>query len=533
MTGRRTPTQIFLRRWDALCVLFAACAVAYVFWRNDVVMSRVIDGQRLHSIDDDMMISMTYARNLAEGHGLVWVPGGEHVEGYTNFLWTLVMAGVHALGAPDATAASWMRVCGFVCVVGTFVQSVRVLRVFVPHGLLVTPLFLIAAATNNDIVTWAAWGFETSLMSFLFMSFLASVLRDPTSVAGWLALALVPLTRSDGIHIFASCCLVGLLLADDRRRQLFTRVLPAAIPVAGHFLWRRWYYGDWLPNTYYLKVYLLDNVHHRGFLYARNFLLAYSIITTLGVATMIAIGRRDRRAYLYALLVGTTLLYTIQIGGDMMGAFRFCAHVMPLLYVFAAAGFVYVARQSWFGRGAWGLAMVFATMPLIKPLERLSAMDGNGAVQDQMQVAMLIKKNALPNSTVGVIAAGVVPYFSRHPAIDLFGKGDKHIARLPPFPGALVGHGKIDPEYSLLQQKPDLVVSLRANSWVQTLHKPTRNADSYLGVLSSEPFYKLYRPNLVTNEFTNEVTAIYARADSPEAARRTTWRPLVVEPAPK
>jgi hypothetical protein len=177
--------------------------------------------------------------------------------------------------------------------------------------------------------------------------------------------------------------------------------------------------------------------------------------------------------------------------------------------------------------------MVLATVPLIKPIEQLSVLDGNGAVQDQMQVAMLIKKNTLPTSTVGVIAAGVVPYFSRRPSIDLFGKSDKHIARLAPFPGAQVAHGKIDPEYSFNEKKPDLVVSLRPNSWVQTLSTPTRNTDSYLGVLSSAPFYKLYRPNVVTENFTIELSAIYVREGSPEVAKRTSWQPLVVEPAPR
>ncbi|MCB0243221.1 MAG: hypothetical protein KDI12_07395, partial [Anaerolineae bacterium] len=34
-----------------------------------------IDGVRYFWLDDDQMISMRYARNLAEGHGLVWNPG--------------------------------------------------------------------------------------------------------------------------------------------------------------------------------------------------------------------------------------------------------------------------------------------------------------------------------------------------------------------------------------------------------------------------------------------------------------------------
>jgi arabinofuranosyltransferase len=39
-------------------------------------------------LTDDAFISFRYARNLVEGHGLVYNPG-ERVEGYSNFLWTL------------------------------------------------------------------------------------------------------------------------------------------------------------------------------------------------------------------------------------------------------------------------------------------------------------------------------------------------------------------------------------------------------------------------------------------------------------
>src|SRR5947207_1976256 len=70
--------------------------------------SIVIDGQRYFWLDDDQMISMRYARNLARGHGAVWNPG-EFVEGYTNPLWTLIMAGVHLLPIDDAHTSVVMR----------------------------------------------------------------------------------------------------------------------------------------------------------------------------------------------------------------------------------------------------------------------------------------------------------------------------------------------------------------------------------------------------------------------------------------
>jgi len=41
---------------------------------------------------DDAFISFRYAKNLASGMGLVYNPN-ERVEGYTNFLWTVIFAG--------------------------------------------------------------------------------------------------------------------------------------------------------------------------------------------------------------------------------------------------------------------------------------------------------------------------------------------------------------------------------------------------------------------------------------------------------
>src|SRR3954454_21033131 len=81
------------------------------------------------SLFDDSMISMTYARNLAEGHGLVWNAAGEHVEGYTNLLWTLWMALIHVTGMPDRLTSLAVMVTGI--------------------GLLVANLFVIGAIARR------------------------------------------------------------------------------------------------------------------------------------------------------------------------------------------------------------------------------------------------------------------------------------------------------------------------------------------------------------------------------------------------
>ena len=51
----------------------------------------------LRFVCDDAFISFRYAKNLVEGHGLVYNIG-ERVEGYTNFLWTLLLSAFMGLG---------------------------------------------------------------------------------------------------------------------------------------------------------------------------------------------------------------------------------------------------------------------------------------------------------------------------------------------------------------------------------------------------------------------------------------------------
>lgn len=61
--------------------------------------SALIQGTRYFWLEDDAMVSMRYGARMAAGKGLTWTDG-VRVEGYSNFLWTLLMALVHWAGAP-------------------------------------------------------------------------------------------------------------------------------------------------------------------------------------------------------------------------------------------------------------------------------------------------------------------------------------------------------------------------------------------------------------------------------------------------
>jgi arabinofuranosyltransferase len=509
-------------RSDTVVLAVAFVGLAYLFYENTLLASRIIEGTRYFWLDDDMMISMRYGRNLAEGHGLAWNPG-DRVEGYTNFLWTLVMAGVHLTRVADARAAVLVRVVSFVLLAGSFVLSLRLLRIFAPRARFAAPLLLLTMFMCPDVVLWPIWGFEVSLLTFLSLLFLVRVLVHGRDPIGFAALALIPLTRGDGLYVFAAHALIALLLTTGRKQTLLW-LAAALVPAALHLAFRRAYYGDWLPNTYYLKVHGVEAITARGYAYGRAFVFDHTILLTLAAASAIGIVRTDRRGIVLFVLVPSALAYVLLTGGDMFGFFRFFAHVMPVIFVFATLGAVAVARGSLM-RLVWAAVLLLVSVPLNAPLRRLIFSPTNGDPDKQLRVAMTVKKNALPDSTVAVFCAGIVPYFTRLPAIDLLGKSDRRIAHMKAFPGAMVGHGKVDPEYTF-GQNPDLVVTCNTNyAAASGFGSGKRTADPMTAILGSEAFRTRYLPYPVYESFLLQQTAVYTHSESKEQPRRQ-WSPL-------
>ncbi|HMJ10771.1 MAG TPA: hypothetical protein VK524_05155, partial [Polyangiaceae bacterium] len=79
---------------------------------------------------DDAFISFRYAQNLVHGRGLVFNVG-ERVEGYTNFLWVLVLAGAGRLGFDIVRCAT---VLGIVFGAAAVVATERLSRQLAPNA---------------------------------------------------------------------------------------------------------------------------------------------------------------------------------------------------------------------------------------------------------------------------------------------------------------------------------------------------------------------------------------------------------------
>lgn len=319
-------------------------------WRS----SFEVDGQRTFTLVDDAMISMRYARNLADGHGLVWDPGGDAVEGYSNLLWTLWMAVVHAFGLSDAKAA---------LVVAVTAAALLAANVWVVRGLALEiaplrPAVAVAAAWATaflyPLIAWSLRGMEVGLMTLVITSAALLALRLGrhwrASRLSWLALVLVVgiLVRDDFVVPAAVVAAWAIRAADPRQRRATAGWLVGAVAgaLAAHTAFRLAVYGEPLANTYYLKLSgtSLGERLDRGVTAATFTLVSSLYPAALLAATHLALTwrRRWEPAHLLAALVVALFGYSLYVGGDAWENVylpnRYVTPGVPLLFVLAAAG---------------------------------------------------------------------------------------------------------------------------------------------------------------------------------------------------
>ncbi len=147
------------------------CALSIVFGFGSVLFYLVLETSnknpdtRYFVLPDDGMISMRYARNLAAGLGLIW-NAGEHVQGYTNPAWTLIMVLVHWRGVPDRLASLPMQIASLALDLLTAVYIWwRVSKRTGPDwGIGASAAYL----ASSCAVVWAISGFETSAIAWSY-----------------------------------------------------------------------------------------------------------------------------------------------------------------------------------------------------------------------------------------------------------------------------------------------------------------------------------------------------------------------------
>jgi hypothetical protein len=463
-------------RW--IWISFAAFAFLYI-----CRLSFVVDGVRYFTLVDDQMISMRYAENLVNGHGLVWNVGGPRVEGYTNFAWMLYMAVFHLFGIPRPIISVFLQASGAVFLVVNLVFVKKIADHLSPESEIVPFVALVLTAFYIPLDNWALQGTEVSLLTLMVTAgawLMLQVLEGRPPYALYLLLASTTLVRPDMI-VFVGAVLGSLILMQPQtwRRHALVGGLIVAAFVVMETGFRFWYFGAPLPNTYYLKMTgfpLMPRIM-RGLIVVCIFGAQLLPLLLLIDRAWNKIGRSQAMKMILAIF-SAQVAYSVFAGGDGWewwgGSNRFISIAMPLFFISAAAAMAYVHQGKRITKSVAGLAVGFVLIVNLlaltpyEPFARLLLIEPpleNRSDQANVRAALALRANTRDDALVAVTWAGAIPYFSERPAVDLLGKMDPRVAHEPMhqwsdariWTGFYPGHLKWDYQYAIGELKPDVI----------------------------------------------------------------------------
>ena len=473
----------------------ALLTMAGLFYALFVARSAfMLEGERVFTLVDDAMISMRYGQHLAQGHGLVWNIGEAPVEGFTNPGWTLWMAALHLLPASASTRSLLVMASSALCLLLTSYVVFQLCRRIDPTLPIAAQIAAIVTAFYFPLVFWSLRGMEVGAITLLIATsaLLAITLEQRFSWRSALLLAVSLLLAL--IIRLDSALQAGLILlylatcGSIRQRPL--RLLPPVLAVMGGIAaiiaLQASYFGDPLPNTYYLKV-VGVSLAERAALgvavlveYASRDVLLPLVLAGFGVLRW-----RQMRSRKHALLFGLFLvqcLYSVYAGGDYAepygqaplvdAANRYITQGMPFLIMLCSFALGYLVadlaqlnQPTLRANGALAVGLTLAVLLVIsgEPWLKWAAHNAPLLPSDiaRARLGVLIKRNTDPQATIAVHAAGQIAYYAERRSIDLLGKSDPVVAKGPPAGPFRPGHNKWNYAYSIGQLRPDVV----ADEW--------------------------------------------------------------------
>ena len=457
-------------------------------------------GSRVSGIDD-AYIFFVYAANVADGFGFVYNPGGERVEGFSSFSWVLVLSAMFlaGFGIPAVFVITALLAASGLYALTTALQralplqdGVPVLLVLAAAWMLAVPgWFLWNVASLMDLAIW------TCLLSWALALFIRDVYADECREQWPAALvyALLILTRPEALawvpFLLLSLCLHARYRGLHWRRLMMLPLIASVAALLCLLLFRLWYFGYPLPNTYYAKVspdmvynlegglrYLTDYLTGAGF--AGLGVLAAVMLFLYRVPRLVALVGGRVSGFTRAQFVSTFLAAAIVLalfitavkGGDHFGGARFLKPIYAwifLLLAFLALAF----RPDWAGssvsRGKALAYLLIATLVFAIPVRGAwYNIDRTGIWQEfevasegratAVQLAAELQQRGVTElPVVGVTGAGGFNYEWQGDVFDLMGLNDLRLAHTAGDRKGYSGHAAFDAEVFFARQ-PEIIL---------------------------------------------------------------------------
>jgi arabinofuranosyltransferase len=479
----------------------------------------------LEVVKDDAYISFRYAHNLVTGQGLVFNPG-ERLEGYTNFLWTLLLAPFEAMGWDLFQVCEWLGPALILVLLWKVVRTTGELtgeRKDLSH---LWGAFWMASSCS--LVLWSKSGLEQPLAALLpFLG--AWLLRGAdwaeqpgawrrATMAG-VVLGLGCMTRPE-IHLIAF--LLGLPLLIDavrsrRRVRALLGYLAGVLVLVTPWHWFRWaYYGSLLPNTFYVKTGAEELAWRAGLSTLREMFAFNGLGVLVVLAPLAFIDRRHRRDKLVMAAVAVAFLgYIVRVGVDEMVWYRLYLPALPFLVVLAASGLRNLgdaaaalarAPARLVTLAGWGLVLAAAAANFVVLIGHYEGINGHGDLSGMYHpdLGKFVTRHERPGGLVAFQDMGSTPYHAPDLAfLDFIGLVDRTVARARHAHGlhAFVDTGGSPERVAFDREMRDYFYS-RSPRWaILTVYVPEPLADGVAAQFARNPGVEALRDYYAGNPY--------------------------------
>lgn len=418
----------------------------------------------LEYTQDDVFITYTFSRNIAEGHGFVFYQG-ERVQGSTTPLWALLMAGVYLI-TPDLLHAG--------NAISGFLLAIAILLAFTltkPYLSRYTRLAICVIVATSPLI-YVSFGMETLLYTALLMF---SFWQWSRGRKGWalLGAGLLTWTRADGLvlgGVLGILALLDVLQAKPGRFSL--KALPwrlagiYVLSAAPWFIFALLYFGSPLPNTFSAKQELfrgiefwLDGFRWWRAFYGNNWL-------SLIAAPLIILGliRTWSHISLRPLLLWTAL-YTLAYTLLNITMFWYYTPLLVSLVILAAFGGEWLVRRWLLGRLPRAVVLVSLSVVVVISAglsisQALEYAEPPPRVRTYTMLGTWIDQNTAPHARLLVSDLGIVGYYANRSTLDV--------------PGLIVPDMlfRWNEDYAVTKYRPDLVATTQYWTWARLVEQP-------------------------------------------------------------
>lgn len=296
------------------------------------------------TLSDDVMISMTYAKTLAESGTFVWYESSPRVQGYTNFLWTIFLTLIHLFNLSGSLNALFVSLSNLILLILCAITVIEILHKINPDKKNQNLFFGSLILIQYPLIFWSYRGFEIPLFLLCLMLLLNNFLKIESetnisnikkyiirntifSIIGFLTRLdfLIPLAVMNILFLFRN------FKNKDIFKIFFISNVFSFLTFVSLLLFQKNYYGSFLPNTYYLKVggfSLLEKIPRGIFSTGKILPLIFLIYFMI-----IFCSKKIRSKYEYRLISYTFIslvFYNIYVGGDAWEVYGFANRFLSI-----------------------------------------------------------------------------------------------------------------------------------------------------------------------------------------------------------